>query len=468
MDRMKNGLVNPFCLFLVILAPSCLVADEAVIAVRSRREFAEAMSRVTEGMPAAEVVRLLGKPDDIRTEHDAGGISTSRTKEIWRYGTSGHLTTATLGQVYIDEDGRAQYIYGRGDPPPDAMFAEPELRRLLDTLGEVPSYNDGLRYNPRAVIQAVNLLQPLGKGKALAAIQEHLRTTDEGEGAFLVLRTLFEVPEDPGYMPRMHVGAPSPTEPKNPKLLPRFPITIEGDIPLLLVTGYSLAGHPEHPMSHVNYFREHGKLREKQLVPIDAPFAALDELANSPRWIFNDGGWSDRSGRHILSNQLLRLMDSVYRIETGIRGELLPPDGPLANTVVPEASRLKIRWSETANEYVFIDGTSLPKIKRKIYRRESWQSKSPDVGVKVFIERQNQRIVSIWLDQSHGPLAKRLPASTVFKVFRVKQKRHVLLDLGLTDGGIRAGQEIELDEGDEIQIEVNIAKRTEVSPSFAP
>ena len=88
---------------------------------------------------------------------------------------------------------------------------ERELRRLLDILGQVPSYNAGRRYNPRTVIRAVNALLPLGKDKALATIEEFLRVTgfwehNEGEGMFLVLRTLFDVPKDPGYMPPMMVG----------------------------------------------------------------------------------------------------------------------------------------------------------------------------------------------------------------------------------------------------------------------
>ena len=64
-------------------------------------------------MAAAEVRRLLGPPDDVRTQHDPGGISAADAKEIWRYGTSGHLTTATLGVVCIDEKDRVQYVSGR-------------------------------------------------------------------------------------------------------------------------------------------------------------------------------------------------------------------------------------------------------------------------------------------------------------------------------------------------------------------
>ena len=92
-----------------------------------------------------------------------------------------------------------------------------------------------------------------------------------------MLRTLFEVPNDPRYMPPMYVGAPGPEAPDNPKLLPRFPIVIEGDIPFLVVRGISCGGSGI-PESHVRFFREVRDLRAKPLVPTAEP------LKCSTRW----------------------------------------------------------------------------------------------------------------------------------------------------------------------------------------
>ncbi len=78
----------------------------------TRAEFAAAMAKITKDMKADEVLKLLGKPDDIRTRFDPGGIVTYRTSEIWGYGTSGHLTFATLGSIYMTE-GRVQYYRRR-------------------------------------------------------------------------------------------------------------------------------------------------------------------------------------------------------------------------------------------------------------------------------------------------------------------------------------------------------------------
>src|SRR5579885_1030313 len=93
---------------------------------RTRRDFAVAMSHVKEGMPEKEVIALLGRPDDVRTQYDPDGIPTTNTREVWGYGTNGHLTFPTLGSVYIDTHGRAQYFYG-GDPPGPETFREEEL-----------------------------------------------------------------------------------------------------------------------------------------------------------------------------------------------------------------------------------------------------------------------------------------------------------------------------------------------------
>jgi hypothetical protein len=178
---------------------------------RTRQQFAALMSRVSPEMTRDEVEAILGKPDDVKTKYDPGGAETGET---WRYGTNGHLTTATLGSVYIDENGKVKWVHGAaGDPPPAWMFPEEELRTLLRILDETPSYSNGWGYNPRSVIRAVNALQPLGKEKALAAVAEYLRIAPGEFGApaaigmFLVLRTLFDIPSPPGHMPVMRVGA---------------------------------------------------------------------------------------------------------------------------------------------------------------------------------------------------------------------------------------------------------------------
>jgi hypothetical protein len=86
--------------------------------VRNRRDFAQQMARIKKRMDSEQVLAILGKPDDVHTREDPGGISTGRIEEIWCYGTAGHLTFPTLGCIYMDDQGKAQDIYGgKGTSP---------------------------------------------------------------------------------------------------------------------------------------------------------------------------------------------------------------------------------------------------------------------------------------------------------------------------------------------------------------
>jgi hypothetical protein len=63
-------------------------------------------------MTEAQVLRILGPPDDVRTETDPGGILSADTREVLRCGTNGHISCATLGQVYLNRARAVQYVFG--------------------------------------------------------------------------------------------------------------------------------------------------------------------------------------------------------------------------------------------------------------------------------------------------------------------------------------------------------------------
>ena len=91
---------------------------EAGSARRDRRTFAGALATIRPGMTEREVLRVLGPSDDVRTQTDPGGLRTADTSKVLRYGTTGHLSCATLGQVYMNSAGRVRYVFGgRGTPP---------------------------------------------------------------------------------------------------------------------------------------------------------------------------------------------------------------------------------------------------------------------------------------------------------------------------------------------------------------
>jgi len=48
----------------------------------TRTEFAAKIARVKVGMTAEQVTKILGAPDDIKTERDPGGITAARTVAV--------------------------------------------------------------------------------------------------------------------------------------------------------------------------------------------------------------------------------------------------------------------------------------------------------------------------------------------------------------------------------------------------
>lgn len=138
----------------------------------------------------------------------------------------------------------------------------------LDATLRRASSSDFSRYEPLAVIDAVNALVPLGKEGALSALETFLAnepTTDEHQGLFLVLRVLFDTPS--GIHPGMHIGGSSPAPPTDPNVLPRFPIALIDDVPIMLVSGYMLGGEPEHVRAHIALYRADGIIRTVPLAP---------------------------------------------------------------------------------------------------------------------------------------------------------------------------------------------------------
>src|SRR5438128_1685400 len=135
---------------------------------RTRQAFAQAMQGIEEGMSEREVTRLLGEPDDIRTEGEVP--NPAHVFKILCYGTEGHMTFPTRGQVYLNHVNKVVYRSGNeGTPPPASLIDETELQALLRLLDASPPLR-GNAHDPLIMIQIVNELHRLGKTRALAVI----------------------------------------------------------------------------------------------------------------------------------------------------------------------------------------------------------------------------------------------------------------------------------------------------------
>jgi hypothetical protein len=249
---------------------------------RDRREFAEKMAKVKEGDTKETVKSLLGEPEDIWRPPVIHPLSGD---EQWCYGSDGHLSLPTLG-IVVFKKGLVSWATGRLDHPPSpSVITEEKLRSGIRFIYSGP--RAGERYDPLHLIRVVNFLQPLGKDKALAIIGEYTRVVDdavEETWLFFLLRTLFDVPNPPRYMPIMSIGAMFPTPPEDLQTFPRYPIVIVDDISFSLLMGVAGGGLPEAPSSHVEYFRKNGKLRTTRLRPPDDPFLSLNHLHGTKEW----------------------------------------------------------------------------------------------------------------------------------------------------------------------------------------
>ena len=132
---------------------------------------------------------------------------------------------------------------------------------------------------------------------------------------FLLLRTLFDVPQPPGHMPEMLIGAMSPAPPKDRTRIPRFPIVIVDDIPFSLLWGVTSPvkrnRSPGTSSTSASMARFARKLR-----PPDDPYPSFQKLLRSKEWADmakaeGDPHWVSNYAGHALL-QLLALGRTAY------------------------------------------------------------------------------------------------------------------------------------------------------------
>jgi hypothetical protein len=481
---------NQLCSAAILLFGVALgqATEPQTVEFRSRMEFAKAMNKVHHGLTESEVLELLGKPDDMQTEFDAGrSFEMDFTKVIWRYGTSGHLTPATLGQVYFTTKGRVQWFVGEGEPEIEFLPPEHKLRELLNAIGQV-TYEKMWPYNPRKLIHVVNLLQPLGKRMALAVIREYVRVAHNGissgqEGVYLVLSVLFD---SPIHLRRqtMHSGFTVPDTIKDLTVLSRFPISLEQDIPFLVgeLGSGTIAGLPESPWDYFEPFEKNGKIRSKPLVPTDKPVEALATLEKSSRWPYRvhaEDNYTEINGRHSVNDQILRLLNSVYPREPEISNQLLPSDDKLdaeIRRIHDGISKLKIRWDSRQDKYTFLDGTSYPDAEPKNYYRQVWCPEFPDAKMLFMFERINHRGLGFGLRitgknmQPIGPAVIKVVqiGSPEKLIVRYDTEKMKALRLDDSQQLYSKWQTIELLEGTRVRVDLIVNGKSQSSPIYEP
>ena len=157
-------------------------------------------------------------------------------------------------------------------------------------------------HDPGVVIEAVNDLLPLGKDAALDRIAAAATAGGDAIGLMWVMRAMFDLP---GGHPPVLWGVPDVPPPDDPSALPRFPLVLAADVPLLAVHGYALTGVPEPVAAHVGAYREAGVIRDRPLRP-PADLAIVEEQFMR-QWREAYGGDHEDAARDLLHAQFERL-----------------------------------------------------------------------------------------------------------------------------------------------------------------
>jgi hypothetical protein len=139
-----------------------------------------------------------------------------------------------------------------------------------------------------------------------------------------------------------------------------------------------------------------------------------------------------------------------------------------------EMEKLDIRWNAAKGRFTFKDGSHLPDQVRKLYRRSIWNLKEVNGEAKLIVERTGTKRVGLCLEWS-GNKGAEVPASVV-KVFAVKDKAMALAQTQMGSAHYVGSDQVlssrsfavELAEGEQIQVWLELGNRKEFSPVYTP
>ena len=230
-----------------------------------------------------------------------------------------------------------------------------------------PKYSDEIELVNRAafwpfedpdsthLIRAVNALQRIGKTRAIEELERYNDLFFEGQGhsmnreTFWIVRLLFE-PIEPGDVvpyPGIYIFPIAPNS--NARLMwPLDPIELYADIPFLAGNqSGGGSGVPELPNSCLAWARRHAVIRDEPLHPTMNPIAAVEEIANSARFLkvreFSKEDSSFRKNAYAMIKHLV--IDEVG-------ADFVPELDDNWKKLVEVVNKKKIQWDVEREEFV--------------------------------------------------------------------------------------------------------------------
>jgi hypothetical protein len=333
---------------LIVWSP--LITPASMQAPLSRANFAKALQSVKRDMKPAQLRQLLGAPDEkVKMGDDA---------EIWRYGTDGPGTMATLGYLIVNPEYVVVYAWPEGSPPRESLISEEQLRAYMN--GMYMPEGSRLKDSPLRLIQVSNALQKLGREKALAVVTEYARVTVMENWLYSLVRVLFVPKPDQGYfaIPRIGIGTKRPSDLRH---WPTYPMMIVEDVPVSLMRLRGGSGSPQSPYQYLVEESKNWDIRPTTLRPPDDPFGVYRKVIDSELWPDRDEpmqteGFTIRfnlSGGRVL-RQILLLVSAVYK-PNGLPDPLDPSasiNGFDFDKYRADFLKLGAKWDEAKQDYV--------------------------------------------------------------------------------------------------------------------
>ena len=234
----------------------------------------------------------------------------------------------------------------------------PDLFEALRAIHQSPSPHEGLSFGSLRLIRAVNVLQPLGRERALKALWEYnrlacsdLRKYGMDEYRILpIIQLLFESPG--GRMPEFRLGV-GDIEFRPDEDWPLFPIALVKDVPFMMMSGYTLAGRPQPASSHLRL--KLGPLRAAPLAPPVSPLEAADDLTQSDAWkALRLGPGNEGRKRWQIRRQALGALASVFapRPEETSNDCCVDPTEAQWRATVERARSAVILWSPELQDFI--------------------------------------------------------------------------------------------------------------------
>jgi hypothetical protein len=239
------------------------------------------------------------------------------------------------------------------------LLAAPPIARELELINDARKWQHGDK-DAAGLIRAVNALRPLGKEKALQALEKYLELHEnsnifDNEIIFWIIRLLFEPARLNDRIPQPGIAVAF-LESKSPAfaLWPIGPLVLINDVPFFVGTRCGMGGLPEQPTSHIEWVRRFGVIRENVLTPTRNPLESAEQLIQSVRFKnlvpideFKDG--FHREVHEIRTQALGNVSEFLKPLPRSFDSSVL--DKAWKDRLA-EAKELQIAWDEQTQRFV--------------------------------------------------------------------------------------------------------------------